>query len=99
MKRTYAEATRGIDALLTPATATPAPPIDEIDQTQTPARFTRAANYLDACALVLPNGMTGSGLPTSLQIMCAGYEEALALRIGWAYQQQTDWHLRTPPSL
>ena len=38
-----------------------------------------------------------SGLPTSLQIVCRGYDEAMALRIGQAYQRATDWHLRRPP--
>jgi aspartyl-tRNA(Asn)/glutamyl-tRNA(Gln) amidotransferase subunit A len=33
----------------------------------------------------------------SLQIACRGYDEALTLRIGAAFQQATDWHLRLPP--
>ena len=37
------------------------------------------------------------GLPTSLQIVCRGCDEATALRIGWAYQNATEWHLRRPP--
>ena len=39
------------------------------------------------------------GLPLSLQIVCRPYDEATALRIGWAYQQATDWHERHPPGL
>ena len=42
------------------------------------------------------NPYTATGLPLSLQIMCRPYDEATALRIGWAYQQATDWHLRVP---
>jgi ABC-type glutathione transport system ATPase component len=30
---------------------------------------------------------------------CQGYQEALALRIGHAYQQATDWHARLPPAV
>ena len=48
-------------------------------------------------AMSLPNGFAGDGLPTSLQIACRAYDEATALRIGWAYQNATDWHLRRPP--
>jgi aspartyl-tRNA(Asn)/glutamyl-tRNA(Gln) amidotransferase subunit A len=36
-------------------------------------------------------------LPTSLQILCAAGEEAMALRIGWAYEQATQWRQRRPP--
>jgi aspartyl-tRNA(Asn)/glutamyl-tRNA(Gln) amidotransferase subunit A len=51
------------------------------------------------CALSLPDGFTQTGLPLSLQIICRPYEEATALRIGWAYQQATEWHERHPPGL
>ncbi len=97
LKRKFAQAMSGIDALLTPTTTSPALPLEEVDQSGTPAHFTRFGNFLDLCALALPNGFSVSGLPTSLQIVCRGYDEAMALRIGWAYQDATDWHLRRPP--
>jgi hypothetical protein len=34
--------------------------------------------------------LTTSGLPLSLQIVCRGGDEAMALRIGWAWQSATD---------
>jgi aspartyl-tRNA(Asn)/glutamyl-tRNA(Gln) amidotransferase subunit A len=46
----------------------------------------------------VPNGFTPAGLPTSLQILCHAGQEATALRIGWAYEQATDWKARRPPS-
>jgi aspartyl-tRNA(Asn)/glutamyl-tRNA(Gln) amidotransferase subunit A len=87
----------GVDALLTPTTETAALKLAEVDQDKLPSRFTRPANLLEMCALALPNGATAAGLPLSLQILCRGYEEAMALRIGQAYQQATEWHLRMPP--
>lgn len=96
MKAKYAAALEGIDALLTPTTMTTALPLEEVDQTKAPAHYTRFGNFLDLCALALPNGIAADGLPTSLQIVCRAYDEATALRIGWAYQQATDWHLRRP---
>jgi aspartyl-tRNA(Asn)/glutamyl-tRNA(Gln) amidotransferase subunit A len=87
----------GIDALLTPTTQTAAIPNDDVDQNATPAHFTRVFNLLEMCALAVPNGFTAGGLPLSLQIACRPYDEAMALRIGWAYQQATDWHTRRPP--
>jgi aspartyl-tRNA(Asn)/glutamyl-tRNA(Gln) amidotransferase subunit A len=98
-KRQFAAAIADIDALLTPTTQMAAIPLDAVDQTSTPAHFTRFVNFLDLCALALPNGFTAAGLPISLQIVCRGYDEARALRIGWAYQQASDWHERRPPAI
>jgi aspartyl-tRNA(Asn)/glutamyl-tRNA(Gln) amidotransferase subunit A len=97
MKQQFAQALEGIDALLTPTTMTTALPLDEVDQTKAPAHYTRFGNYLDLCALALPNGIAPDGLPTSLQVVCRANDEALALRIGWAFQDASDWHLRRPP--
>jgi aspartyl-tRNA(Asn)/glutamyl-tRNA(Gln) amidotransferase subunit A len=98
-KQDFAAALADVDALLTPTTQTAAIPLDEVDQASTPAHFTRFVNALELCALALPNGFTATGLPLSLQIICRGYDEATALRIGWAYQQATDWHERRPPGV
>ena len=98
-KREFAAATADIDALLTPTTQTAAVPLTAVDEASTPAHFTRFVNFLDLCALALPNGFTATGLPISLQITCRGYDEATALRIGCAYQQTTDWHTRRPPDI
>ena len=97
LKRQFFLAFADIDALLTPTTEMPAIPVAEVDQSATPAGFTRMVNLLDLCALSLPNGFTSAGLPTALQIICKSYDEALALRIGWAYEQATDWLERLPP--
>jgi aspartyl-tRNA(Asn)/glutamyl-tRNA(Gln) amidotransferase subunit A len=91
-----AAAMAGVDALLTPSTAMAAIRLDEVDQALMPSRFTRFGNFMEMCALSLPNGFTSGGLPLSLQICCPGYEEAMALRIGYALQQATDYHKRVP---
>ena len=99
VKREFNAALAGVDALLTPATCTAAPVVADIDQSTTAAQFTRPVNLIDSCALVVPNGRTASGLPISLQVVCGGYEEATALRIGQAFQKSTDWHTSVPPGL
>jgi aspartyl-tRNA(Asn)/glutamyl-tRNA(Gln) amidotransferase subunit A len=96
-RRAFGAALAGADALLTPTTQTPAIPIAEVDQSGTAAHFTRAANYLGLCALAVPSGFTTGGLPTSLHIVCHAGQEAMALRIGWAYEQATAWKDRRPP--
>src|SRR4051812_47066762 len=99
LKARFLAALDGIDALLTPTTQTPAVRVESVDQTTTPAHFTRLVNLLELCALAVPNGCTATGLPLSLQIVCRPYDEATALRIGWAYQEATDWHQRHPSGL
>jgi aspartyl-tRNA(Asn)/glutamyl-tRNA(Gln) amidotransferase subunit A len=95
-KREFALRMDGIDAVLTPGTLTAAIPLTEVDQTGTPAIATRWVNYLDLCALALPNGMTQGGLPLSLQVTCRGGDEAMALRIGWALENATEWQKMAP---
>jgi aspartyl-tRNA(Asn)/glutamyl-tRNA(Gln) amidotransferase subunit A len=95
--REFAAALADVDALLTPTARTAAIPVDEVDQSGTSAHFTRAGNYLGLCGLAVPNGFTRGGLPTSLQILCHAGDEPTALRIGWAYEQATGWHLHHPP--
>ncbi len=96
LKAQMADAMRDVDALLTPSTETAAFLLDQIDFNAAPVRFARFVNILDLCALALPNGMTPGRLPTSLQVVCRGYEEAMALRIGQAYQGATAWHTEMP---
>jgi aspartyl-tRNA(Asn)/glutamyl-tRNA(Gln) amidotransferase subunit A len=85
-------------ALLMPTTALPAIPLSEVDQGKAPmSLLTRPINLLDLCALALPCGFTTGGLPISLQIAGRSYDEARILRIGWAYENATDWHRRRPP--
>jgi len=97
LKEQFSAAFSGFDALLTPTAATPAIPVAAIPPQSNPTRFTRVANFLDLAALSVPNGLSGEGLPIALQIVCRGFDEATALRIGWAYESATDWHSRLPP--
>ena len=97
LKRDWSKALAGCDALLAPTTLTAAPRVADIDQSGTAAVITRAINLVDGCALAVRNGFTKGGLPTSLQIACRGYDEATALRIGWAYEQAANFKDALPP--
>lgn len=98
-KAAFAAAMDGFEAMALPTLPAPAIPVADVDQNQTPARITRMGNILGLCGLALPNGFTKAGLPSSLQIVGRAYDEATALRVGWAYEQATEWHLRRPPGL
>jgi aspartyl-tRNA(Asn)/glutamyl-tRNA(Gln) amidotransferase subunit A len=95
--REVADALAHVDALLTPTALTPPIPIDQADQAGTAAHFTRPVNYLGLCGLAVPSGFTVGGLPISLQIVAHAGHEAMALRIGQAYEDATDWKTRRPP--
>jgi aspartyl-tRNA(Asn)/glutamyl-tRNA(Gln) amidotransferase subunit A len=96
-REAFAAATADVDAVLTPTTQTPAIPLEHVSEGIPLNHFARVANYLGLCALAVPSGFTAGGLPTSLQILCPGGSEAMALRIGWAYEQATAWRERHPP--
>lgn len=86
-----------VDAFLTPTVPVTAIPVAEVDTTTlNPGYFTRPVNLSGRCGLAVPNGFSAEGLPTSLQIVGAPRDEALILRIGFAYQNATEWHLRQP---
>ena len=93
----FADWMRGRDALLTPTLPITATPIDDVDEATTPlAAFTRAANYLGACALSLPAGLSMTGLPIGVQLIGAAFADATLVRIGRAFQAATEWHHRKP---
>jgi aspartyl-tRNA(Asn)/glutamyl-tRNA(Gln) amidotransferase subunit A len=93
----YADWMRGRDALLTPTLPITAIPLNDVDEATTPlATFTRAGNYLRACALSLPAGLDADGLPIGVQLMGGPFGDATLIRLGRAFQQVTDWHLRRP---
>jgi aspartyl-tRNA(Asn)/glutamyl-tRNA(Gln) amidotransferase subunit A len=95
----------GCDALLAPATPIPAPLLGQKsvkiggrEETVRAAllRLCRPANFTGAPALVLPCGFTRTGLPIGLQLIGPLWSERQLLRIGYAYEQATDWHQRHP---
>ncbi len=50
-------------------------------------------------AIAVPNGITESGLPTSLQFMGRAWEENAVLAAARAWQAMTDYHLHHPPEV
>jgi aspartyl-tRNA(Asn)/glutamyl-tRNA(Gln) amidotransferase subunit A len=92
-----------VDVLLTPTvpyTAEPIPSIhSEVQNGPPPADMTRCTypfNVSGFPALSVPCGFDELDLPIGLQIGAPPWHEALALRVGHAYQHATDWHRRRP---
>ena len=92
-----------VDALVSPAAPTTAFRFGEM--TQDPLQMiladvlTISANLAGLCGLSVPCGFDAIGLPIGMQILGAPYTETTILRLGQAYQEATDWHLRSPASV
>ena len=58
-------------------------------------RYMYPFNLTGLPALSVPCGYS-DGLPIGMQIIGKAFDEATVLRVGQAYEQATDWHLKTP---
>jgi aspartyl-tRNA(Asn)/glutamyl-tRNA(Gln) amidotransferase subunit A len=58
--------------------------------------FTLSQNLAGICALSLPCGFA-DGLPVGFQISGPTLGEETVLRVAYAYEQATEWHIRKPP--
>lgn len=93
IRKDFEEVFKQCDALLTPATPTPAFRIG--DKTDDPLQmylcdiFTATANLAGICGISVPCGKSSDGLPIGLQILGPEFREENILRVGHAYQQAT----------
>ena len=93
-----------IDAFLAPTTPYPAMPLSQVDKDPETygewyrlfARHTSVGNVLGLCALTVPCGFSAQGLPLGLMIHAKSNEESTALRVGFAFEQATQWHTQRP---
>ncbi|MGE3855883.1 MAG: amidase [Dehalococcoidia bacterium] len=88
------------DAIVLPTSLFTAEPIGDspMDERSPTDKFrtTRIFNHSHQPSLSVPCGFDADGLPIGLMITTAKWTDAFALRIGHAYQQATDFHLRRP---
>jgi aspartyl-tRNA(Asn)/glutamyl-tRNA(Gln) amidotransferase subunit A len=93
-----------VDALLVPTTMLPALHVATVDASMEAytkhnlqyLRNTVIGNLLNLCGLSVPCGFTSQGLPIGLTIYGKPFQEDLILRIGYAFEQATNWHCQTP---
>ena len=93
-----------VDAVLVPTTLAAAAPVAEVDASLDSynqynfglVQLTLIGNVLNLCGLTVPCGFTRKGLPIGLLIYGKPFCEETVLRVGRAFQQETDWHLTTP---
>ncbi len=100
IKREFDRAFERFDALIAPVS--PTPPFRLGERIADPLTMymsdicTIPVNIAGIPGLSVPAGFAGN-LPVGLQIMGKPFGEELLLRIGFAFEQVTDWHKRRPP--
>ena len=99
IQQDFARAFQDVDALVTPVSPTVAFPLGE--KTSDPVQMylsdvcTLPPNIAGLPSISVPCGFD-QGLPVGLQIIGPHLSEETLLRVAYAYQQATDWHLATP---
>jgi len=95
----FTKAFEQVDLLLTPVAPTPAFGIGE--KVNDPLQmylsdiFTIPVNLAGTCGMSVPCGLAGGRLPVGLQLIGRPFGEETLLKAGHAFQQATDWHLKT----
>ncbi|MCH7606940.1 MAG: Asp-tRNA(Asn)/Glu-tRNA(Gln) amidotransferase subunit GatA [Chloroflexi bacterium] len=99
IQQDFARAFQDVDALITPVSPTVAFPLGE--KTSDPVKMylsdvcTLPPNIAGLPSISVPCGFD-QGLPVGLQIIGPHLSEETLLRVAYAYQQATEWHLATP---
>ena len=93
-----------VDAILTPTVVIPPPKIDNLarepaklrDVEIITLRNTRPFDVLGLPTISVPCGFAKAGLPIGLQITSAPWREDVVLALAHRYEQETEWHKRSP---
>lgn len=100
IKNDFDEAFEKFDVIVCPTSPTAAFKIGE--KTGDPLQmylsdvFTVPINIAGVCGISIPCGFTSTGLPIGLQIIGKPFDEETVLKVAYAYEQNTEHHLRKP---
>ena len=94
----FARALADVDIAISANSTGPAPRIDAISTYSTfeRASYTGPYNLTGSPALSVPIGFE-NGLPLAFQIAGKPFDEAGVMRVGYAFEQATEFHRRRPP--
>ena len=101
IRRDYDEVFDRVDVVAMPTSPVPAFELGE--RIEDPLQmylidvFTVSANLAGLPAVSVPCGFSPEGLPVGLQLTGRAFDEATLLRVGDAYEQDTDWSRREAP--
>jgi len=101
IKRDFAGAFEKVDVIASPVSPTTAFGLGE--KLEDPLTmyltdvYTVSANLAGLCAISVPAGFDGSGLPIGLQLQAAPFREDVLLAVAQRYQESTGFHTMVPP--
>lgn len=100
MRHEFMQAFKDVDVLIMPVHPAPAFKFgafaDNKLQMDLQDYFTCAMNLAGITSMALPCGQTKDNLPIGFQIIGPDLSEELLFQVGHAFQQETDWHTKTP---
>lgn len=102
IRRDFERAFQQVDVLAAPVAPTTA--FRFAEKTRDPLAmyledvYTLSANLAGVCAISLPCGFDGGGLPIGFQLMGRAFDEETLLAAAHQYQLATRHHLRVPPA-
>ena len=100
IKEDFDEAFKAFDCIITPTSPTPAfrlgEKLDDPLNMYLSDIFTIPANLSGIPGISIPCGFTKSGLPIGLQILAKPFGEEMLFRAAYAFEQNTDFHLKKP---
>ncbi|HEY7555944.1 MAG TPA: amidase [Candidatus Binatia bacterium] len=88
-----------VDIFATPTVARPPDAFDTMDPNEQNLRpsFTNPFNLTGLPAISVPCGLTEGNLPVGLQFVARPFDETTCFRVGYAYEQATEWRKQRPP--
>lgn len=100
IKEDFDKVFQNFDVIITPTSPTVAFKVGE--KVEDPLKmylsdiFTSSANLAGIPGISIPCGFGKDNLPIGLQILGKPLGEEMILRVAYAYEQNTEWHKRTP---
>ncbi len=98
--RDFEKAFEGVDLIVGPTAPSTALPVGS---SKNHPMFGEVADMLVEPSTIaglpgvnMPCGFTNVGLPVGMQIIGPQFNEELLFKVGYAYEQETDWHKRKP---
>ena len=100
MRMDFDKAFQKCDVIVTPTSPAPAfkigEKVDDPLQMYLSDIFTISTNLAGIAAISVPCGFSSKGLPVGVQIISGPFAEEKIFQVAYAYEQNTNWHLKKP---